>query len=76
MMFIKTISTIIVFLLSIIWTGSSAKSEYHNTVGNIKDKTTITVEPKETLYEINPELFGVCPMFWLEDDKAMEDSEW
>lgn len=75
MMFIKTISTIIVLLLSIIWTGCSAKSEYHNTEGNIKDKTTITVEPKETLYEINPELFGVCPMFWLEDDKAMEDGK-
>lgn len=35
----------------------------------------IVVEPSEKEYTIEPEFFGVCPMFWLEDDAAMADGK-
>lgn len=40
---------------------------------NDSDKIIINVDSEKVLYDLDRELFGVCPMFWSESDKNMED---
>lgn len=38
------------------------------------DPVKIEVDNSQPLYSLEPELFGVCPMFWSESDKDMADN--
>lgn len=38
-------------------------------------ETTIIIDPNQTEESIEPEFFGVCPMFWQEDDSYMTDGQ-